>query len=80
MLDNVQNIELTKADLDVIESALATQEKILAVQSRAGGRQARARLNDLKSLMRRLRRQVPDETPAPSKGWSLLARPFSFLA
>ncbi len=72
MLEDVQKIELTRNDLDLIESALATQEKILAVQSRAGGRNARARLNDLKSLMRRLRRQVPDETAERSR-WSLRA-------
>ena len=76
MLEDVQKIELTRQDLEMIESALATQEKILAVQSRAGGRDARARLNDLKSLMRRLRRQVPDDAPAPSQGWSRFARSF----
>lgn len=63
MLDDVQKIDVTRADLDIIETALATQEKILAVQSRAGGRNARTRLNDLKGLQRRLRRQVPDEAP-----------------
>ena len=74
MLDDVQKIDLTKADLDVIETALATQEKILAVQSRAGGRAARTRLNDLKSLQRRLRRQVPDESEVKTGGrWSLKA-------
>lgn len=72
MIDDVQQIDLTRQDLDLIENALATQEKILAVQARAGGRQARAKLNDLKSLMRRLRRQVPDETPEKSR-WSLKA-------
>lgn len=79
MLDDVQNIELTKTDLDLIEGALATQEKILAVQARAGGRQARGRLNDLKGLMRRLRRQVPDDAPAEPAGWARLTRSFSFM-
>lgn len=72
MLEDVQNVELTRADLDLIESALATQEKILAVQARAGGRNARNKLNDLKSLMRRLRRQVPD-TAEEKPRWSLKA-------
>lgn len=74
MLDDVQKLDFTRADLDIIEAALATQEKILSVQSRAGGRAARARLNDLKSLQRRLRRQVPDEAPqASASRWSLRA-------
>ena len=72
MIDEVQKVDLTRQDLDIIESALATQEKILSVQARAGGRAARTRLNDLKSLMRRLRRQVPDEKAAAEPGgWSL---------
>ena len=72
MLEDVQKIELTRNDLDLIETALATQEKILAVQARAGGRTARTRLNDLKSLMRRLRRQVPDMAEEKPR-WSLKA-------
>ena len=76
MLEDVQKIELTRQDLELIESALATQEKILSVQSRAGGRDARGRLNDLKSLIRRLRRQVPDDAPAQSMGWTRFARSF----
>jgi hypothetical protein len=81
MLEDVQKVDLTKADLDIIEAALATQEKILAVQSRAGGRTARLKLNDLKSLMRRLRRQVPDpaEKPAAPSRWNIRTLACMFL-
>ena len=80
MLEDVQKIDLTRRDIELIEAALATQEKILAVQSRAGGRSARARLNDLKSLMRRFRRQVPDAPEAKTEsGWTTrLTRSFFF--
>lgn len=79
MPDETHNVDLTKQDLEMIEIALQTQEKILSVQSRAGGGAARARLNDLKGLMRRLRRQ----TPAPHSGscttsWGQAARQLFF--
>jgi hypothetical protein len=71
MLDDVQKVDLTRQDLEMIEGALATQEKILAVQSRAGGRAARNRLNELKGLMRRLRRQIPEEAETTKgEGWT----------
>lgn len=73
MLDDIHEVELTKQDLELIESALQTQEKILSVQTRAGGSAARARLNDLKGLMRRLRRQTPRPNAAPSS-WGQAAR------
>ena len=59
MLDDTYAVDLTKQDLELVEAALQTQERSLSVQSRAGGSAARARLNDLKGLMRRLRRQTP---------------------
>lgn len=78
MLEDVQKVEFTRRDIELIESALATQEKILAVQSRAGGRAARTRLNDLKSLMRRLRRQFPDQSEETARpAWPF--RAFAFL-
>lgn len=73
MLDETQTIDLTKQDLDVIEAALQTQEKILSVQSRAGGKAARARLNDIKGLLRRLRRQNPVVAQRGSR-WSETAK------
>ncbi len=74
MIDNVQTVDLTRDDLELIEAALHTQEKILTVQSRAGGSSARTRLNDLKGLMRRLRRQVPQAEVTNEKSWTQMAR------
>lgn len=78
MLDDTHSVDLTKHDLELIEAALQTQEKILSVQSRAGGDAARARLNDLKGLMRRLRRQTPSAQAAPAPSWSQAARSLFF--
>jgi len=73
MLDDTHAVDLTRQDFELIEAALQTQEKILSVQSRAGGGAAQARLNDLKGLMRRLRRQTPTHHSAPCS-WSQAAR------
>ena len=78
MLDDTYAVDLTKQDLELIEAALQTQEKILSVQSRAGGNAARARLNDLKGLMRRLRRQTPAPTGGEAPSWSQTARSLVF--
>ncbi|MEO0381433.1 MAG: hypothetical protein AAF252_14285 [Pseudomonadota bacterium] len=78
MLDETHSVDLTLQDLELIEGALQTQEKILSVQSRAGGSAARTRLNDLKGLMRRLRRQTPAPQGAPAASWSQAARQLFF--
>lgn len=78
MLDDTHSVDLTKQDLELIEAALHTQEKILSVQSRAGGSAARERLNILKGLMRRLRRQTPAPQSAPAPSWSQAARQLFF--
>jgi hypothetical protein len=69
LLDDTHNVDLTAQDLELIEAALHTHEKILSVQSRAGGGAARARLNALKGLMHRLRRQTPPWPEGPSQSW-----------
>ena len=69
MLDDTHNVDLTAQDLELIEAALQTHEKILSVQSRAGGGAERARLNALKGLMRRLRRQTPTWPEGPGHSW-----------
>ncbi len=74
MADDIHNVDLTKQDLEMIEAALQTHEKILSVQSRAGGGAARAQLNDLKGLMRRLRRQTPTPNATCTQGWGQAAR------
>ncbi|UOA26357.1 hypothetical protein DSM107133_01057 [Pseudosulfitobacter sp. DSM 107133] len=66
------SLVLSATDFDMIESALETQEKILAVQVRAGGETAEARLTALRSVLRRLRRQRP-QIEAP-QGWGSIAR------
>ena len=78
MLDDTHTVDLTKQDLELIEAALQTQEKILSVQRRAGGSAARTRLNDLKGLMRRLRRQTPAPHGATGGSWSQVARQLFF--
>ncbi|MFL4472023.1 hypothetical protein ACERZ8_19860 [Tateyamaria armeniaca] len=78
MLDETHSVDLTLQDLELIEAALQTQEKILSVQSRAGGSAARTRLNDLKGLMRRLRRQTPAPQGASAASWSQTARQLFF--
>ena len=61
MLDQNQDIEFSDHDLEVIEEALFTQEKILSVQSRAGGNGAKTRLSELQGLLQRMRRQRGDK-------------------
>lgn len=78
MADTIHNVDLSKQDLEMIEAALQTHEKILSVQSRAGEGTARARLNDLKGLMRRLRRQTPAPNASCSQSWGQAARHLLF--
>ncbi|WP_299623242.1 hypothetical protein [uncultured Tateyamaria sp.] len=78
MRDETHSVDLTQQDLDLIETALQTQEKILSVQSRAGGSAARTRLNNLKGLMRRLRRQTPMAGAPVASSWSQAARQLFF--
>ena len=68
MLETKNCVEFSEHDLDLIESALHTQEKILAVQSRASGNNtAKVRLNELKSVLRRVRRKNAKATQAPCR-------------
>ncbi|MDW4499583.1 hypothetical protein R5H30_16435 [Sulfitobacter sp. D35] len=57
MPNDNHTLELNQKDLDLIEAALHTQQKILSVQSEAGGMGAQERLSALKHLMKRLSRQ-----------------------
>ena len=70
MLDDYHKVDLTRQDLELIEAALHTQEKILAVQTRAGGDNAQAKLDALKGLIRRLGRQAPPSQPTEG-GYSI---------
>ena len=59
MLDNNKKIEVSAEQLEVIESALHTQSKILNVQAEAGGDTARRRLNEVKRLLAQLSQHKP---------------------
>jgi len=75
MLDDTKQVALSRDDLDMIAAALQTQEKILSVQSRAGGKAAQTRLVALQSLSRRLRSYAPRAEGKPI--WSRLSRAIS---
>ncbi|WP_299862141.1 hypothetical protein [uncultured Roseobacter sp.] len=78
MLDNSHNLDLTAKDIELIESALHTQKKILSVQSEAGGSGARKRLTDLKHLMKRINRSTSRRSMSQPEtqrlGWGHFAR------
>lgn len=74
MLDNLHNLDLTAKDIELIESALHTQKKILSVQSEAGGSGARKRLTNLKHLMKRIDRSMTRASTPPAQSWASFAR------
>ncbi|MCV3272971.1 hypothetical protein [Roseobacter sinensis] len=74
MLDNLHNLDLTAKDIELIESALHTQKKILTVQSQAGGSGAHKRLTDLKHLMKRIRRSTARPETDTAQSWGQFAR------
>jgi hypothetical protein len=74
MLDKNQEIEFSIHDIEMIKEALFTQEKILAVQSRAGGNTAKTRLNELRELLGRMRTKRAGD-PMPQTGlWGQFTR------
>lgn len=74
MLDNFHDLDLTAKDIALIETALHTQKKILAVQSAAGGSGAHEKLTDLKHLMKRINRNSKRKAAPATQGWSGFAR------
>lgn len=74
MLENAHNLDLSARDLKLIQDALYTQEKILSVQSRAGGNAAKMRLNEVKELMRRVGRNTSTPKATECKSWMGLTR------
>ncbi len=74
MTNETHNVDLTAHDLELIEQALHTQQKILSVQSRAGGTSAKTRLDNLKNLMGRLERQTPRPNAGAVQGWNRITR------
>ena len=69
MLDNLNRLDLTAKDIELIEAALHTQRKILSVQSEAGGAGARQKLGDLKHLIKRIGRARPGAEPRTAPGF-----------
>ncbi len=79
MLDKQQKLEISQQELAVIETALHTQSKILTVQAGAGGRAARQRLNEVKSVLAVVaQHRVVDAKPCrkPSAAWLGMSRIF----
>lgn len=74
MLDNMNRLDLTAKDIELIEAALHTQKKILSVQSEAGGTGARQKLSDLKHLIKRVGKSRPNSAAQPSTGFFAAAR------
>jgi hypothetical protein len=66
MLDQTKSLKFSEHDLEVIQEALFTQEKILSVQSRAGGNGTKTRLNKLQGLLQRIRLQRDHTTDQKS--------------
>lgn len=64
-VDDMDRLDLTKKDIELIEAALHTQSKILAVQSEAGGCGAQKRLGELKHLIKRIGRAQASQTSTP---------------
>ncbi len=69
----MDRLDLTKKDIELIESALHTQSKILAVQSEAGGCGAQKRLGELRHLIKRIARAQASESAAPQPSLTQMA-------
>ena len=74
MFENLNRLDLTSKDIDMIEAALHTQKKILAVQSQAGGTGARRKLTDIKQLMKRVGRARDAKKNRAAQSWAQMAR------
>ena len=77
MSNDKVNVDLTRDELAVIESALRTQEKILSVQSRADDDgTVRERLAVLQQVLRTLDVKAAVPPQSQSKGWGIVTRGF----
>lgn len=74
MTTSTHSVDLTTAELRLIEAALETQEKILSVQSRSGQDMAAAqRLQDLQAVKKTVQKQAP-RALEQQQSWSDVAR------
>jgi hypothetical protein len=72
MFDRQQKLEISPDETAVIEAALHTQSKILAVQAGTGSRSARQRLNEVKRVLARIEASKPAAVAPscrPRIGW-----------
>ena len=76
MFEDLNRLDLTRQDIELIEAALHTHKKILAVQSEAGGTGARQKLTDLKRLMKRIGRAQPQRAQEQPASFAQMARGF----
>ena len=73
-MNDLNTLGLTAKDIELIESALHTQKKILSVQSQAGGTGAGRKLAELKRLSARIGRMRTVREPAESWPFSATLR------
>jgi hypothetical protein len=68
MIDQKTCVDFSQNDLELIESALQTQEKILSVQSRASGSNtAKLRLIELRAVLRVVRNKTGKVQQTPCR-------------
>ncbi len=73
MTTGTHSVDLTTAELQLIEAALDTQEKILSMQSRSGqDKVAEQRLLDLRAVKKTVQQHAPRADA--QRGWSGMSR------
>jgi hypothetical protein len=79
MIDKLHNLDVSAEELAVIEAALHTQAKILAVQANAGGKGSISQLNQVKRALATVSQQKPCQTGAEHRckpSWFGMSRVF----
>lgn len=75
MTEGTQKLEISRDEMEIIESALETQTKILRMQASAGGHGAVKRLNEVKRLLANVMSQKEPVSPIRTNQaglWGLL--------
>lgn len=73
MVSDLERLDLTAKEIELIEAALHTQTKILSVQSEAGGCGARQKLSELQRLTKRIGAARTPRITQPSPSLAQLA-------
>jgi hypothetical protein len=76
MLDNLNRLDLSSKDIELIEHALQTQKKILSVQSQAGGTGAQQKLAEVQRVIKRVGRARPAAVVTTRISWAQMAMNF----